>query len=181
MRRNLPVDATSKDGNESSRDRESKKSEIPALPDPQRLRVRVSTSHVLPHPQPVIHSEPTKKSQHDDLKANTGDDGVVAAVEELLVVLAGCCGDAAADGLHDQAGQVGGEEDAREPLRLDARERGVEREGDVLEREVDGDADESWPEDDGANLQLKGVLVPGVVVEEDATNVSWTCFVRLIL
>lgn len=44
--------------------------------------------------------------------------------------------------------------------------------GDVLEGEVDGDADHGGREDDGADLELEGAAVPGVVVEEDAADVA---------
>ena len=42
----------------------------------------------------------------------------------------------------------------------------------MFEGEVDCGADEGWAEDDGADLELEGVLVPGVVVEEDAADVA---------
>lgn len=45
----------------------------------------------------------------------------------------------------------------------------------MLEGEVNGDTDEGRREDDGADLQLEGVLVPGVIIEEDAADVSYTC------
>jgi hypothetical protein len=44
---------------------------------------------------------------------------------------------------------------------------------DVLERQVDGHADEGWREDDGADLQLEGAVVPGVGVQQDAPNVAF--------
>lgn len=120
--------------------------------------------HVLAHPEPVIDAQPAEDSQHHDLQADAGDDGVVPAVEQLLVVAPRGGGDATADGLDDQARQVGGQEEAWVPLGVEAREGRVEREGDVLERQVDGDADERWAENNGADLELEGVLVPGVVV-----------------
>lgn len=86
--------------------------------------------------------------------------------------MAGGGGDAAADGLHDEARDVGGEEDARVPDGGEARDGGVEREGDVLEREVDADADKGRAEDNGADLQLKGAFVPRVGGEEDAADVA---------
>jgi hypothetical protein len=42
----------------------------------------------------------------------------------------------------------------------------------VLEGQVDGRADQGRGEDYGADLELEGVVVPGVVVEEDAADVS---------
>lgn len=92
---------------------------------------------------------------------------------QLRVRLARGGGDAAADGLHDEAGQVGGEEDARVPHGPDAREGRVERQGDVLEGQVDGGADEGRGDDDAADLHLEGVLVPGVLVHEGAADVSF--------
>lgn len=54
----------------------------------------------------------------------------------------------------------------------DAREVGVEGEAEVLEGEVDGDAEEGGGEDDGADLGFEGVFVPGVGAEGDAGGVA---------
>jgi hypothetical protein len=58
-------------------------------------------------------------------------------------------------------------------VRADARQGRVEREADVLESEVDGDADQGWRENDGDDLGLERVLVPRVVGERDAGEVAW--------
>lgn len=171
-RKNLPINAASEDGKEGSGNGTPKGPELAAPPDGLGLGISGSAGHVLPHPQPVVQSQAAKYGEHNNLQADAGNDGVVAAVEQLLVVLASRGGDAASDGLDDEARQVRGEEDARVPLGFEARERGVQGEGDVFEGEVDCGADEGWAEDDGADLELEGVLVPGVVVEEDAADVA---------
>jgi hypothetical protein len=50
----------------------------------------------------------------------------------------------------------------------------------VLERQVDGDADEGGREDDGDDLRLEGVLVPRVVGQRDARAVAWFIVVLLV-
>lgn len=86
--------------------------------------------------------------------------------------MAGGGGDAAADGLDDEAGDVGGEKDARVPDGGQAGKGRVQGEGNVLEREVDADADKGRAQDDGADLQLKGAFVPRVRGEQDAADVA---------
>lgn len=135
---------------------------MPELPAIRPLSLR--TSHVLPHANIVISAKKSKDDEHDDLQRNTGNDGAVAALLKLAVGLASCSGDAASDGLDDEAAQVGGEEDDWVPARGDAGDGRVEVDGDVLEGEVDGDADEGGREDDCADLELEGAVVPGVGV-----------------
>lgn len=48
----------------------------------------------------------------------------------------------------------------------------------MLEGDVDGDADEGRSDDDGADLELEGVLVPGVLVQECSTDVAFFMLVR---
>lgn len=143
---------------------------MPELPAIGALSL--GTSHVLPHANIVVGAEEAKDDEDDDLQRNAGDDGAVAALLELAVGLASGSGDAASDGLDDEAAQVGGEEDDWVPARGDAGDGRVEVDGDVLEGEVDGDADEGGREDDGADLELEGAVVPGVRVKLDATNVA---------
>ena len=75
---------------------------------------------MLPHADIVIQPHAAKQTQNHNLENDTRDDEVIATVEQLLVVLTGSRGDASADGLDDEAGQVGGEEEARVPLGRDA-------------------------------------------------------------
>lgn len=79
----------------------------------------------------------------------------------------------APDGLHAQARDVERDEDEGVAVGADARQGRAERETDVLERQVDGDADEGGAEDDGDDLRLERVLVPRVVGERDARRVAW--------
>jgi hypothetical protein len=44
----------------------------------------------------------------------------------------------------------------------------------VFEGEVDGGAEHGGREDDGADLELEGAAVPGILAEEDAADIS--CF-----
>lgn len=48
----------------------------------------------------------------------------------------------------------------------------MEGEAEVLEGEIDGDAEEGRGEDDGADLGFESVLVPGVGAEGDAGGVA---------
>lgn len=97
----LPIDAASKDCEKGAHNSVSKHPEVLTLPHSQTLRLRAPTRHILPHPQPVINTHGTKERKHNNLKTNTSDDSVVPAVEQLLVVLARCGGDATAHGLDD--------------------------------------------------------------------------------
>lgn len=132
----------------------------------------VGAAHVPRRAGEVVGGQGAKDGEDEDLQDDAGDDGAVAVLEQLGVRVAGGGGDAAPDGLDDEAREVGGQEEARVPARRDAREPRVEVQRGVLERQVDGHADEGGREDDGADLQLKGGLVPRVVVEEDAPDVA---------
>lgn len=143
------------------------------MPDSERLRIRGGRTQILAHAKEIVESQPTKDAQNNNLQHDPRDDGIVPSIEKRLVIVPSGCRDAAPDGLDDEAAEVGGQEEARVPDGRDARERRVQGEGDVLQCEVDGDADESRGEDDGADLELEGVLVPGVVVHEDATDVAY--------
>lgn len=144
---------------------------MPQLPSIRVLGLR--KSHVLPHSNIVVDAEDSKNDEHDDLQRNTSNNGTVSRLGQLGVGVAASSCDTSTDGLDDEAAQVGGKEDDGIPARLDARDGGVEVDGDMLESEIDGDADESGCEDDGADLQFKTALIPGVGVELDATNVAY--------
>ncbi len=51
----------------------------------------------------------------------------------------------------------------------------------MLEGQVDRDAEEGRREDDGDDLGLEGVLVPGVVGEGDARGVACVCCVLVLI
>lgn len=173
-RKSIPVYAAYQNGPESPNHGKQKLAK-PAVGPQGALPVRHAAGaagNVLLDAQQVVGAEDAKDGQHDDLQHDAGNDGAVPVPQELLVILAGGGSDAAADALDDEARQVGGEEDARVPAGREAGQRGREVEGDVLEGEVDGDADEGRGEDDGADLELEGAAVPGVGVEQDAANVA---------
>lgn len=128
--------------------------------------------HVLLHADPVVDPKDTEADQDDDLQRHTGDDGVVPPIEKLLVGRARSGGDASPDGLEDEAREVSGEEDDGVPRGPEPGQGRVEGQADVLEREVDGDADEGRAQDDGADLQLEGPRVPGVAVHQRAADVA---------
>lgn len=169
----IPVDASDQDNDESTRHGITellKVGVVPELPSIRPLSLRAS--HVLPHTNIVIGAKESKDDENNDLQRNTSDDGTITALLKLAVGLSSGSGDAASDGLDDEAAQVGGEEDDWVPARGDAGDGRVEVDGDVLEGEVDGDADEGGREDDCADLELEGAVVPGVRVKLDATNVA---------
>lgn len=174
----LPVDASDKDGQVRQADGDEKDAKVAAAPDGEAVAaLGLGAPHPAGDADEVVEPEGAKGGEDDDLQGDAGDDGLVARLLELGLVVAGRGGDAAADGLDDEAGDVGGEEDARVPGGGDAGDGRVQGEGDVLEGEVDADADERRAEDDGADLQLKGALVPGVAVQEDAADVACDVFV----
>ncbi len=167
-----PVHATDEDGNVRSRDGPHKLAKLGIVPQRERLPRRLSGADEPNRSTPVVGAHEAKQGEDNDLESDACDDGLVPRALELAVLVARGGGDAAADGLDDEAGQVGGEKDARVPGGRDAGEVRREVQGDVLESEVDGDADEGRGENDGANLQLEGAVIPGVVVEEDAADVA---------
>lgn len=169
---NIPVNATDQNRRISTHDPKHKHPKLSIPPQRQLLRLSRTTPQMLPRPQEVIRAENAKDSEDQDLQHYTGDDGAVTVLLELGFRVACCGGDASADGLDDEAAEVGGEEDSGIPLGRDAGELGAEVEGDVFEGEVDGYADEGGGEDDGADLEFEGGFVVGVVVEEDAADVA---------
>lgn len=68
-----------------------------------------------PDPDDVVGAERAEGEQHHDLQHDARDDEVVARRQQRGVVPARGGRDAAADGLDDEAREVGGEEDARVP------------------------------------------------------------------
>jgi hypothetical protein len=170
----IPVDASDQNDNVSNRDGIAELLKVAIVPEPISIRILgLREGHGLPHSDVVVRAEDSKDDEHNDLQRNTSDDGTVSRLGQLGVgVAAGSC-DTSTDGLDDEAAQVGGEEDDGVPAGLDTRDGGVEVDGDMLEGEIDGDADERGCEDDGADLQLKSAAIPGVGVELDATNVAY--------
>lgn len=167
------VDAADKDAHVGRANGGEKNDKVAAAPDAQAVGLSgLGRAHPASHAQEIVEAEGAKDGQHGDLQRDAGNDGLVARLLQLGVVVAGGGGDAAADGLHDEARDVGGQEEARVPDGGQARETRVEGEGNVLEREVDADADEGRAEDDGADLQLKRAIVPRIRGEQDATDVA---------
>lgn len=82
--------------------------------------------------QEVVDAHHAKEAEDGGLQGDTGDDDAVAREQQLRLVVPGGRGEAAADGLQDQARDVGGDEDERVQARADAREGRVEGQGDVL-------------------------------------------------
>lgn len=170
----IPVDASDQDDNVSSGNGVAEFLKVAVVPELPSIRVLgLRKSHILPHSNIVVNAEDSKNDEHDDLQRNTGNNGTVSRLGQLGVGVAASSCDTSTDGLDDETTQVGGKEDDGIPARLDARDRGVEIDGDMLEGEIDGDADESGCEDDGADLQFKTTVIPGVGVELDATNVAY--------
>ena len=132
------------------------------------------------HPEPVIRAHNSERHENHNLEGDARDDGVVPAIQQLAVVAVGRGGERAADGLDEQARDVGGQEDDGVPAGPDARDGRVEVEADVLEGQVDAGADHGRGEDDGADLELEGAAIPGVVAEEDAADIS-CCLYKSVL
>lgn len=172
MNNNVPVYTADQDRHIGARDAERKGAKLGVMPQGELGGRGVGAAHVPRRAGEVVCGQGAKDGKDEDLQDDAGDDGAVATLEQLGVRVAGGGGDAAPDGLDDEAREVGGQEEARVPMRRDAREPRVEVQRGVLERQVDGHADEGGREDDGADLQLKGGLVPRVVVEEDAPDVA---------
>ena len=106
------------------------------------------------------------------MKNNTGHDNAVPMLQQSQVAAASRRGDAAADGLDNQAGDVGGHEEDGVELWREAAERAVQGADGVFQSEIQADADQAGPEDDGDDLDLEGVGIPRVVGEEDAGGVA---------
>ena len=162
---NSPVDASDQDTCKGSGDGVCEPPEL--LVEPQCLGLRGDLIRVnpLPHPDEVVHAGNAEAGQNHNLQTDARDDGPVAAVKKLLIRVAGTGSKCAADGLDEQTRHVGGDEDEWVQVRPDARHGRVETDGYMLERQVDGDADERGGQDDGANLRFEGILVPRVVVQ----------------
>lgn len=172
-RGNSPVDTPNQDPSIRASHRIAEHPKLAIVPGSQGGGRRLAARNPLPDPPTVIRAHEPEEAQDSGLQRDAGDDDAVAVQQQLRLVVAGGGGERAADGLQDQAGDVGGHEDERVQAGAEARERRVDRERDVLEREVDRDADERGREDDGADLRLEGVRVPGVLVQEHARDVAW--------
>jgi hypothetical protein len=125
-----------------------------------------------PRPEQVISSQAAKHKQDDYLKHNTRHNNPVSMLQQSQVGPASRRGDAAADGLDDQAGNVGGHEEDGVELWREAAERAVQGADSVFQGEIQADADQAGAEDDGDDLNLEGIGVPGIVGEEDAGGVA---------
>lgn len=168
----IPVNTTDQDGGESTSNTTNKKTEFAVLPESDSCRIGLGAFQVFAQAKVVIRAQDAEAKEHDDLQDDTRNDGTVAAVEKGLVVTLGGRGNTASDGLDNETREIGGEEDARVPLRCKAGDLRVEVEGDVLEGQVDGDADEGRAKDNGADLHLESVLVPGVIVHHSTADVA---------
>ena len=169
-----PIDASDENGRIGAPNGTHKLAKVAVSPEGQLGGGRPPGGNVLPLAQEVVSAEAAKDGEDEDLEDDAGDDGAVARLREGGPAAAGGGRDAAPDGLDDEARQVGGQKDARVPRRRQARQGRVEVQRDVLEGEVDGDADEGWGEDDGADLELEGALVPRVLVQQDPADVACT-------
>lgn len=69
-------------------------------------------------------------------------------------------GQSAPNSLQGQASNVSGYEDDRIQRWRQQRERGAHGPREVLQGQVQRDTEDSWPEDDGADLRLKGLAAP---------------------
>lgn len=174
----IPVDASDQDDKVSNRDGITEFLKVAVVPElPPICVLGLRESHVLPHSNIVIRAEDSKGDEHDDLQRNTSNDGTVSGLGQLRIGVAASSCDTSTDSLDNEAAQVGREEDDGIPAGLDARDGGVEVDGDMLEGKIDGDTDEGWCKDDGADLQLESAAIPGVRVELDATNVAYLEYV----
>ena len=141
---------------------------------PTHLTPPIPTAHSpLPHAEIIIRHRRPKPRQHHDLQHNARNNAPIPMHHQTGILERRAGRQRAADGLDEQARDVERDKDERVQARRDARQRRVERQADVLEGQVDGDAHEGGREDDGDDLRLEGVLVPGVGGERDARGVAY--------
>ena len=110
------------------------------VPERKRRRSDVGAAHPLLRPEPVVEAHRAKGHQNHDLERDTRNDGLVTGVDQLAVLPAPAGRQSAADGLNEKTAHVGGHEDEGEPLWPDPREGWVQRDGEVLERQIYRDA-----------------------------------------
>lgn len=142
------------------------------MPRGQSVGRRLAAAHPPAHAAVVVGAQGAEAGEHGALQGDAGDDDAVARQQQGRVVEAGGGGEAAADGLQHQARDVGRHEDQRVQARAQARQRRAQRQRDVLQRQVDGDADQRRRQDDGADLRLERARVPRVRVQLHARHVA---------
>lgn len=117
-----------------------------------------------------------KGNKQQDLTYNhTRHDHVIPMPKQIQIIPAGRCSNATTNSLDDQAGDVGRHEEDGVELWRNTAERAVQGADGVFQGEVQADADQTGPEDNGDDLDLERVGVPGVGVEEDAGDVACGC------
>lgn len=162
------VDAPDQDAEVGAQDGVEEQAGPPVAPEGEGAGgqdVFLATLERAAHPHQVVRGHGAEAEQDGDLEGDADDDDAVAGEQQGGVVGLGRGGEAAADGLQDQARDVGGDEDERVQPRPDARERRRKRQHRVLERQVDGDAQQRRRQHDAADLQLEAVLAERVRVE----------------
>lgn len=92
--------------------------------------------------------------------------------QQARVIVPGGRSNSAADGLDDQARDVGGDEEDGIEARREAAQGAVQGLDDIPEGEIQTGADEGGAQHDGDNLQLEGVAVPDIVGEDAAADVA---------
>lgn len=172
-RGNVPVYAPNLDTNICPKHSVAERSNLLIIPQRKSRRSNVSAVHPLFRPEIVVQAHATKGQKNHDLKRDARDDGLVPGVDQLPVLAAPACRQRAANGLDEKAAHVCGDENEGKPLWPDPREGRVQRSSEVLERQIYRDAGQSRSEHNGAYLGLKGLLVPGVIGEGDASGVAY--------
>jgi hypothetical protein len=167
------VDAPDQDASVGAQHGVEEDAEPPVGPEGQGLGRGVAGAQPAGYAHEVVGAHSAEAEQDDDLHGDAHDDDAVAGQQEAGVVGAGGGGEAAADGLQHQARDVGRDEDGWVQPRAHTREGRVQRQHHMLEREVDGYADQRWRENDGADLRLEGALVPRVVVQLYAPYIAY--------
>lgn len=169
------IDTPDEDKRIGTGDSVDKHAELLVGPQGERLGSRLSAPNPFLHPHDIVDRHDAEEAKDDHLQDDTGDDGAVAALEQLIVGGTGTGRDRAADSLDEQAGYIGRDENVRVQRRAHARQGRVERQADVLQGEIDGDADERRSQNNGDDLGLESVFVPWVFTERDSCCVTCGC------
>lgn len=138
----LPVYASDKDQCKGYRDGIDEHTELPVAIQGNRTWSGLGCPDPPLHPQPVIRRGEPKEGKDHHLQTDSRNDGTVAGLQQIGLVGACTGGDGATNGLNKQARDIGGDEDVGVLGRRDSRKGRVERQADVFEGDVDGDADE---------------------------------------
>lgn len=131
----IPINASNKKHRIRRSNGIHKYSKLFVLPQGKNLRTDLLRLHPDPllHPRGIIQRGEPEHHKYNDLQTDTRDDDSVSVLEQCEIRLARAGGQPAADGLEEQAGNIGGDEDGWVERGSDAGEGRVQRQTDVFE------------------------------------------------